>query len=204
MGNKCPQISTEICSVQLGFSSGVSNVNILERSIRIPLPVITTNNFDNEFGSVVYVTPNLAYAKKFAGRQGAITIFKETDNRQFNVWTPNLDEWWAFVAYNIGLPRRQEYFPEGWEADIIIGPVTKDTAKKPKTDKDLEPSDILQLAYREYQAFELLGRALIEVIHDCTIMIKVNPSSIAMLCFDANSILYSLPSLVPSLTHHPH
>lgn len=68
------------------------------------------------------------------------------------------------LAYNISLPRRQEYFPESWEADIIMGPVAKDTAKKLRSDKDLEPSDILQLAYREYQAFCWAG-ALIEVIY---------------------------------------
>ena len=50
------------------------NINILEHSIRIPLLVISTNNFDNAFGTAVYVTPNLVYAKKFAGVHGAVLV----------------------------------------------------------------------------------------------------------------------------------
>lgn len=81
-------ISTEIYLVQLGFYSVVANINILEHSISIPLLVISTNNFDNAFGTAVYVTPNLVYAKKFAGVHGAVLVYHETDNRSLNVWTP--------------------------------------------------------------------------------------------------------------------
>lgn len=65
------------------------NINILEHSIKIPLLVINTNNFDYQFGTAVYVTPNLAYAKKFAGVHGTVLVYHETNNRSLRVRMDN-------------------------------------------------------------------------------------------------------------------
>ena len=43
-----------------------------------------------------------------------------------------IDGWGALMAYNNGLPRKQECFLESWEAGIIIGLVTKRYCKDAK------------------------------------------------------------------------
>ena len=91
-------------------------------------------------------------------------VFHETDSRSLYAWTPSLNEWKGFVAYNIDLPHLQESLPQMRDADIIISPLTKGTARKPRNEKELKQSNIIQLAYREYRAFEPLARSLIGVI----------------------------------------
>lgn len=88
--------------LHLLFSSSVHHIHhYQERMASEPPPSIALWSLQPSPNSLlrspdhtaVYVTPSLAYAKKFAGISGAVTVSHETDNRFLNIWNPTLDEW---------------------------------------------------------------------------------------------------------------
>ena len=65
----------------------------LEQSPSCFMPVYNRANHTNEFGPGTYVTPNLAYAKRYAGIKGAILVFRSPDSRNFVTWEPGIHDW---------------------------------------------------------------------------------------------------------------
>lgn len=66
----------------------------------------------------------------------------------------------AFMAHNVDLPYQQRSWPHLSHTDIIIGPITADTAKKPRNEKELLPGNVIQHAYRSYRFCEQLTTRL--------------------------------------------
>lgn len=54
------------------------------------VPVIKTSYAENEFGPGIYTTNNFRYAKDYAGLNGAIMLFRDTDFRDLEVWRPDI------------------------------------------------------------------------------------------------------------------
>lgn len=117
----------------------------------------------NEFGPGIQVTPNLAYAKRYAGIKGAILVFRSPDSRNFVTWKPSIDEWELLVAHHLGIKHRPQVPPQFETADVIIGPVPR--RLRMSSEGDLEQSDYIQHAYASYHSCAKLAASLEGIIY---------------------------------------
>ena len=65
-------------------------------------PAVTGVNI-NEFGTGNYVTPDLHYALKNAGRIGVLWVFRNPDIRELSAWRPPDDKWKDLTAFLLRL-----------------------------------------------------------------------------------------------------
>lgn len=88
-------------------------------------PVVTGVNID-EFGSGHYVTPDLRYALKYAGRIGVLWVFRTPDVWELSVWRSSDDKWKELTAFLLNLGLAGVQLPTQFlSSDVIIGPVSE-------------------------------------------------------------------------------
>lgn len=135
----------------------------LEQSLSFFMPVISGANHTNEFGPSIYVTPDLEYAKHYAGLRGAIMVFRHPNTRDLEVWEPPTAEWRLLVAHHLELRHRPEVPPRFNTADVIIGPISQ--CRRMESEGDLQQMDTVQHSYASYRACEKLSASLIGIIY---------------------------------------
>ena len=135
----------------------------LEQSLSFFMPVISGTNHTNEFGPSIYVTPELEYAKQYAGMRGAIMVFRHPDTRDLEVWEPPTAEWRLLVAHHLELRHRPKVPPRFNTADVIIGPISQ--CRRMESEGDLQQMDTVQHSYASYRACEKLSASLIGIIY---------------------------------------
>ncbi|EIT72559.1 hypothetical protein AO1008_03601 [Aspergillus oryzae 100-8] len=137
----------------------------LEKCLAFFLPVIRSTNADNEFGPGIYTTGDLATAKDYAGRAGAIMVFSTPDERPLNCWEPTGDEWRRLTARWLGLSLSDtDLSPAYYEADVIKGAMSADQSKGQRQNRFLTPGNIKQQAFVSYRGCESLRRELKAII----------------------------------------
>lgn len=135
----------------------------LEQCLSFFMPVFNGVNHTNEFGPGIYVTPSLAYAKRYAGRKGAVLVFRSPDLRNLVTWEPAIVDWKLLVAHHLGLKHRPEVPAEFESADAIIGPVSR--RLRMSSEGDLQQSSDIQHAYASYRACERLAASLQGIVY---------------------------------------
>ncbi|KAI2786273.1 hypothetical protein POX_g08656 [Penicillium oxalicum] len=117
-----------------------------------------------DFGPGIYTTPSLELALEYAGREGAVMVFRNPDFRSLEVWEPNAQEWSTVTRYWTGRPlsNPSQQAPSGWKsADVIKGSTTKEA---PRGGDLLVPSNDTQVVVRTCPATSLLAASLALII----------------------------------------
>ncbi|EPS27045.1 hypothetical protein PDE_01986 [Penicillium oxalicum 114-2] len=136
----------------------------LVSSMACLFPVISPHNMDQDFGPGIYTTPSLELALEYAGREGAVMVFRNPDFRSLEVWEPNAQEWSTVTRYWTGRPlsNPSQQAPSGWKsADVIKGSTTKEA---PRGGDLLVPSNDTQVVVRTCPATSLLAASLALII----------------------------------------
>ncbi|KAH8702295.1 hypothetical protein BGW36DRAFT_356422 [Talaromyces proteolyticus] len=140
------------------FFRGLS-LQALELSLSFFIPIIQSNNGDDEFGPGIYVTSDFITAKMYAGSCGAIMVFRDPDLRDLTVWQPTSDEWLLLVKHWRGLPHSDLKVPPGHQrAGVIRGAMSQDEKGR------RVPGEDEQLAFVSYSGCERLAKSLIAII----------------------------------------
>ncbi|KAL2223259.1 hypothetical protein M432DRAFT_44283 [Thermoascus aurantiacus ATCC 26904] len=97
---KCVRVKNQkkeekfVAEVNKVFDGTLHNKNLLFRGLTLEalamsltffVPVTRSTSNDNDLGPGIYVAENFAYAKNYAGSNGAVMIFKDPDYRGLNV-----------------------------------------------------------------------------------------------------------------------
>lgn len=130
------------------------------------IPVISTSHVENEFGPGIYTTDNFQYAKEYAGSNGAIMVFRDTDYRDLEVWRPNPQEWNSLTATWMQLPVNNiSMSPKFKSAEVIIGPISSGGGEARKKKTFLKQSERSQSVFQSYRACERLRDSLVAIIY---------------------------------------
>jgi hypothetical protein len=135
----------------------------LELSMTFFIPTISQGSRSNEFGPGIYTTNDFDYAKRYAGANGAIMVFRDVDVRDVITWKPNEQEWQHLVAHYTLRGQGNNTVPEKHkEVDVIEGPVSATRAPN----RPLKPEgNIYQRAFVSYRACERLASSLAAIIY---------------------------------------
>ncbi|KAF5857450.1 hypothetical protein ETB97_005764 [Aspergillus alliaceus] len=130
------------------------------------LPVISSTSFDNEFGPGLYATHDLGIALDYAGLNGAVMVFKDTDFRGISVWNPDKEQWRILTASWLQIPLVDLQMPdEHKEADVIQGPLSADPSMAKKQKRFPNQGDKTQIACVSYESCKRLAASLIAIIY---------------------------------------
>ncbi|RHZ55215.1 uncharacterized protein CDV56_104825 [Aspergillus thermomutatus] len=130
------------------------------------LPVMSSTNFDNEFGPGIYATKDLSTALDYAGLNGAVMVFKYTDYQDLSVWNPDKEQWKILTASWLQIPLTDLQMPdEQKEADVIQGPLSADPSMAKKQKRFLNQGDKIQIACVSYESCKRLAASLIAIIY---------------------------------------
>ncbi|OAX79638.1 hypothetical protein ACJ72_06040 [Emergomyces africanus] len=139
----------------------------LEQILAFFIPTARSASFDHEFGPGIYTTSDFPLAKAYAGSNGAIMVFKNTDYHNLEVWRPQGAEWNSLVAAWRRLPMKDIRLPDQYKtADVIVGPMSIEQDRRPEPDHN-----VIQQAHVSYRSFVnilvllnlILGDQIIEV-----------------------------------------
>lgn len=150
------------------FFRGLS-LSSLELLMTFFLPSPHSNSAQNEFGPGIYVTDSFAYAKSYAGSNGAILVFKNPDFDGLRIWQPEGDEWKQLCAHWLKLPLRDitTSMPEQHRtAEVIAGPVSKvQNIKRGQAAFPVSDPHLDQKALVSYRSCERLSASLVAIIY---------------------------------------
>ncbi|PLN86205.1 hypothetical protein BDW42DRAFT_201156 [Aspergillus taichungensis] len=137
----------------------------LERCLSFFVPVICSNNFDNEFGPGIYTTDQFELAKDYAKVNGAVMVFDKLEERDLQVWRPELDAWNRLTATWLKLPLSNIRLPcEYGTAQVIVGPTSCDQSMARKNRRFPRQSDDTQFAFVSYEGCSQLRKSLLAII----------------------------------------
>ncbi|OJD12077.1 hypothetical protein AJ78_07274 [Emergomyces pasteurianus Ep9510] len=133
----------------------------LEQILAFFIPTARSASFHHEFGPGIYTTSNFPLAKMYAGSNGAIMVFKNTDYHNLEVWRPQGAEWNSLVAAWRRLPMKDIQLPDQYKtADVIVGPISIGQGERPKPDHN-----VIQQAHVSYRSCERLAASLVAIIY---------------------------------------
>ncbi|KAI9371352.1 hypothetical protein BJX61DRAFT_33278 [Aspergillus egyptiacus] len=135
-------------------------------SMSLFLPVISTANFDHEFGPGIYASDDLSTAIEYAGINGAIMVFKDTDFRGLSVWNPDIEQWRTLLASWLQIPLADLRVPdEHKRADVIRGPLSEDPFLARRQKRFPKQGDETQTACVSYESCKRLASSLVAIIY---------------------------------------
>ncbi|WEW61691.1 hypothetical protein PRK78_007183 [Emydomyces testavorans] len=141
-------------------------LHALEETLVFFIPVLTSQNSDNEFGPGMYTTNQLSHAKDYAGYAGAIMVFKDCDYHHLEVWRPDTDEWRSLIASWLDIPlEHKNLAPEHHTADVIVGPVSKNGWEAKHQKRFPIQGDKTQHVFVSYHGLERLRQSLFAIIY---------------------------------------
>ncbi|KAE8150320.1 hypothetical protein BDV25DRAFT_113346 [Aspergillus avenaceus] len=152
---------------RLGLENGAFLFRRLTRltaclSMTFFVPVISSTNFNNEFGTGIYATHDLGTALDYAGSNGVLMIFKDTDFREISVWKPDKEQWRNLTASWLQIPLVDLRMPhEQKEADVIQGPFLTDPSMAKQQKRFPNQGDKTQIACVGYESCKRLAAHLL-------------------------------------------
>lgn len=140
----------------------------LELMMTFFIPRISTNNKDNEFGPGIYTTTDFEYAKRYAGSNGAMMVFRDVDNRDLFVWEPKGDDWSQLIGHYTNLQQSDDHVPAKRKgADVIRGPISATREGTTRVTRGSLVPDVntIQQAFVSYRSCERLAASLVAIIY---------------------------------------
>jgi hypothetical protein len=142
------------------------SLHAITLSMSFFIPVIKSNNNDNEFGPGIYAANDFDTAASYACSNGAIMIFKNPDFRGLTLWEPNESDWNVLTAIWLRLPLNNLNMPEKhMQADVILGPLSANQADARKKKCFAKQSDEMQIACVSYESCRRLAASLVAIVY---------------------------------------
>lgn len=131
-------------------------------SLAFFIPVLHSQNIENEFGPGIYATNSFRYALDYAGNNGAVMVFQAPDLRNIDLWEPSPDEW-SQVVVN-WLPENP--LPDRFrEADLMRGPISRSRLDVARHNRLPDRSNIDQIVAVSYAGCAALAKSLSMIIY---------------------------------------
>ncbi|KAJ5961772.1 hypothetical protein N7501_006713 [Penicillium viridicatum] len=127
-------------------------------------PVIHGRNLDNELGPGIYTSDSLEWVLRFGSANSVLLVFKNSDFRNLNVWSPPVSDWQHIVATwtRKSLSDEPGSVPLEWRtADVIRGPISAPDSPKNKLP---ESGNVSQIVATSHRGCEALSASLAMII----------------------------------------
>ncbi|KAL4807017.1 hypothetical protein BDV18DRAFT_159239 [Aspergillus unguis] len=143
-----------------------TSFSTLVASLAFFIPLLHSQNLENEFGPGIYATNSFRYALDYAGNNGAVMVFQAPDLlRNVDLWEPSHDEWSQVVANWLHL-RLENPLPDRYrEADLMRGPVSRSRLDTARHNRLPDRSDIDQIVAVSYAGCAALAKSLSMIIY---------------------------------------
>lgn len=145
-----------------------TSFSTLVTSLAFFIPVLHSQNLDNEFGPGIYTTNSLRYALEYAGNNGVVMVFQAPDLRNINLWEPSPDEWSQVVAnwLHLRLAITENPLPDRYrEADLMRGPISRSRTDTARHNRLPDRSAVDQIVVVSYAGCAALSKSLSMIIY---------------------------------------